>query len=185
MWCYCSLPSVSGSLTMQINPFHFYLWQLASCFFNGWKIPRVNYISILTEKNNSKPKSLGRNMIGGKKKNLLFSSCRKNTSDRSSLLFLKEKTEEMEWSFAFSKVYTPFTTMNTNFICCIPQWGSWWFWWMWIIVSMVLSNMRAASQFPYITPLGYHYPTLQKDSKDLLSSNPLRIKGLCIQLKES
>lgn len=46
--------------------------------------------------------------------------------------------------------------------------------------------MRAASQFPYVTPLGYHYPTpLQKDSKsDLVSSNPLRKKGTVRSDKE-
>lgn len=46
--------------------------------------------------------------------------------------------------------------------------------------------MRVASQFPYVTPLGYHYPTpLQKDSKsDPVSSNPLRKKGMVRSDKE-
>lgn len=137
-----------------------------------------------------KQKSLNpwtRTKLEGRKTCFLLS--RKNASEKQSSLKKKRGTEEIKFqlSFVFSKVYISFTTRSINFLCCIPQCGLWWFWWIWVIVSMVLSDMSAASLFPYITPLGYHYPVPpQTDSKsELLGINPLRSKELCIHMKES
>lgn len=138
-----------------------------------------------------KQKSLNpwtRTKLEGRKTCFLLS--RKNASEKQSSLKKKKRgTEEIKFqlSFVFSKVYISFTTRSINFLCCIPQCGLWWFWWIWVIVSMVLSDMSAASLFPYITPLGYHYPVPpQTDSKsELLGINPLRSREPCIQMKES